>query len=112
MPNIVVTTNASLELSTKNSLLKDLNDIIVDGLGKPVQYAMVQIQDNVVSSFGGADQQDLTAFAQVHSIQDKIEKKIGDLIAEKLVERISGLKKERIYVSLHTYTFDNFCFYA
>jgi phenylpyruvate tautomerase PptA (4-oxalocrotonate tautomerase family) len=61
MPTIYVTTNATVSQDVKQALLKELDSVVVKNIGKPLDYSMIIINDNVTSSFGG-NSQDPTAF--------------------------------------------------
>lgn len=97
MPLLRIQTNAQLEKSTLQSLLRSASQLVSAQLGKPEQYVMVAIESNPNMLFGGTSEP--LAYLELKSIglPDEATGGLSKALCGLLQEALS-ISQERVYV--------------
>ncbi len=97
MPYFSIETNQSVDLATKQQLLKKTSAFMAELLGKPETYVMINIQPDTPLVFGGSDEP--AAFVRLKSIG--LPQDCCPAFSEKIcrhVEQELGVPKDRVFI--------------
>jgi phenylpyruvate tautomerase PptA (4-oxalocrotonate tautomerase family) len=99
LPLLKLSLSLKLEDDQKASLLQSLSKVLADGLGKPENYVMVSIEDEVAIIMSG--EMGPAAFADIRSIgalNDEVNKEFSNTLCTFLNEQF-GIPTNRIYIN-------------
>ena len=105
MPLIQVDTSCDLsDADQKQALLKTLSKLTAEGIGKPEQYVMVSVRDNVPMTMNG--QAGPTAFVTIKSIGG-LGKSVNQVLAthvSEALEKALAIPPDRVYLTFEEVT--------
>lgn len=95
MPYFAITTNKRASGEQKDETLKAMHKLVAKELGKPDQYIMTAIKDQVSMHFGNADEP--LAFVEFKSIGLPDTQKLSATICDFIYEHLQ-IDLDRIYI--------------
>eukprot|EP00761_Pharyngomonas_kirbyi_P002632 gb/GECH01002636.1/.p1 GENE.gb/GECH01002636.1/~~gb/GECH01002636.1/.p1 ORF type:complete len:114 (+),score=35.90 gb/GECH01002636.1/:1-342(+) len=109
MPVIRVETNVKIPEDAKKNMRQQLTETIENVIGKPKDFAVVQLIDGMDMIRAGTDNP--AALCQVINLgtmEESHVKKVGDSIAGVLEKEIS-VPRKRLYVKFDIWKWEEFC---
>ena len=97
MPYLRIQTNQSVDQAKAQNLIKQASKKVADGLGKPEQYVMVELNDKTPMMFAGSD--DDLAYMELKSIglPDSATKELSSSLCGLINDEL-GIEQNRVYI--------------
>tara|TARA_B100000214_G_C23831984_1_gene564604 strand:+ start:364 stop:705 length:342 start_codon:yes stop_codon:yes gene_type:complete len=95
MPLIQINTSSKSDVNNKDLLQKNISKMVADLTGKPENFVMTMLQLDTRMTFAGSDEP--CCFVKVKSIGSLMPKSMSKSLCE-LIESLTNIKKNRIYI--------------
>ena len=99
MPCVAVKLNFKVSDDQKKALLSKLADAVHEVTGKPKQYIMVIVEDNVTMTLGGGDEHcAFLDYRQVNAVNGDTNKKASKAFSQ-VLEKELKLNPQKVYIT-------------